>query len=65
MTVVQRQTAVTAHLKSKQLLLSVFAWQHLSGTVVKRQIAVSTHLKSKQLQLFASALQSSSRGDRE
>ena len=59
MTAVHRQTAVTAYLKSKQLLLFVFelhvALLPLSTgilTVVQKQTAVTAYLKSKQLLLF-------------
>ena len=66
MTTVQRQTAVTAYLKSKQLLLFVFELQDSllpssTGilTAVQRQTAVTAYLKSKQLLLFAFELQDS------
>ena len=49
----QRQTAVTAHLKSTQLLLFVFAHHNYdyacTDNVAQRQTAVTAHLKSEQL----------------
>ena len=55
----QRQTAVTAYLKSKQLLLFVFARRSAcqysmaeDNPAAQRQTAVSAYLKSKQLLLF-------------
>ena len=68
LTAVQRQTAVTAYLKSKQLLLFAFELQDSllpssTGmlTAVQRQTAVTAYLKSKQLLLFAFARQIGSR----
>ena len=56
----QRQTAVTTHLKSKQLLLFAFARQSVcyysiaeENPAAQRQTAVTAYLKSKQLLLFA------------
>ena len=55
----QRQTAVTVYLKSKQLLLFVFAWLSVcqysmaeENPAAQRQTAVTVYLKSKQLLLF-------------
>ena len=60
----QRQTAVTADLKSEQLLLFVFELQDSllpsgSGilTSVQRQTSVTADLKSKQILLFVFDLQ--------
>ena len=55
----QRQTAVTAYLKSEQLLLFVFArWSVCQYSMAEenltaqRQTAVTAYLKSKQLLMF-------------
>ena len=48
--VLQRQTEVTAYLKSKQLLLIAFA-----NDVMQRKTTVTAYLKSKQLLLFVFA----------
>ena len=61
----QRQTTVTAYLKSKQLLLFVFAWRSVcqysmaeENHAAQRQKAVTAYLKSKQLLLFVFAWRS-------
>ena len=60
----QRQTALTADLKSKQLLLFVFARRSVcqysmaeENSAARRQAAVIADLKSKQLLLFVFVLQ--------
>ena len=66
LTAVQRQTAVTAYLQSKQLLLFVFELQDpllpsSTGilTAVQRQTAVTAYLESGQLLLFVFEMQDS------
>ena len=61
----QRQTAVAAYLKSKQLLLFVFAWRSVcqysmveENIAAQRQTAVAAYLQSQQLLLFVFAWRS-------
>ena len=52
----QRQTAVTDYLKSKQLLLFVFARRSVCQYSMQMQTAVTAYFRGRQLLLFAFAV---------